>query len=136
MFLPVIVWSRAGVRDNNNEQLPSYITSPLSQVYSRLRSNSAVSWVFMKGNLARVVASLCGYYRQEVGLMVHTSRLPDLNQLARLGEEEEVESLIRLVLGVAVTCPDRARHISIILSQSTQVILTFITFASVICQKM
>ena len=103
---------------------------------SRLRSNSAVSWVFMKGNLARVVKSLCGYYRQEVGLMVDSSRLPDLNQLARLGQEQEVESLIRLVLGVAVTCPDRARHISIILSQSTQVLLTFITFASVICQKM
>ena len=75
----------------------------------------------MKGNLGRVVKSVSGYYRQEVGLIINSSRVPDLNQLARLGHSQQVESLIRLILGVAVTCQDRARHISVILSQETQV---------------
>ena len=67
---------------------------------------------------------------------VEVNRMTPLLVAAKYGCLYMVENLIRLVLGVAVTCPDRARHISIILSQSTQVILTFITLASVICQKM
>ena len=75
----------------------------------------------MKGNLVRVVRCLTGYYRQQLGLLLHTRRMPDLTQLARLGEEEEVDTLIRLILGVAVTCSHRANHIKMILSLNIKV---------------
>ena len=75
----------------------------------------------MKGNLARVVRSLTGYYRHHLGLSLTSSRMADLTQLARLGVEEEVDTLIRLILGVAVTSSQRAEHINMILSLDIQV---------------
>ena len=75
----------------------------------------------MKGNLSRVVKCLTGYYRHQLGLLLHPSRKADLGQLARLGQEEEVDSLVRLILGVAVTCSQRAAHIKLILSLDIQV---------------
>ena len=75
----------------------------------------------MKANLTRVVRSLCGYYKHQVGLVLDSARLPDLGRLGRRGGREEVDSLIRLVLGVAVTCQLRGRHITLILSQEPQV---------------
>ena len=104
----------------------SHLTLPFT---FRLRSNSPSSWVFMKANLTRVVRSLCGYYKHQVGLVLDSVRLPDLGRLGRRGGREEVDSLIRLVLGVAVTCQLRGRHITLILSQEPQVagIVIFMT---------
>ena len=79
------------------------------------------SWVFMKGNLSRIVQCLTGYYRHHLGLLLPTRRMADLTQLARLGEVEEVDTLIRQILGVAVTCSHRATHINIILSLNIEV---------------
>jgi len=41
--------------------------------------------------------------------------MPDLVQLARKGDHTEIDRMIVLVLGCAVTCPDRSCHISRIL---------------------
>ena len=75
----------------------------------------------MKGNLSRVTQCLTGYYRHQLGILLPNNRKADLSQLARLGQEEEMEALIRLILGVAVTCRHRANHINIILSLNIQV---------------
>ena len=88
----------------------------------------------MKGNLDRLLKCLQGYYRLHLGLVLDRHRMPDLVQLARLGDHAEVSNnnsitasywyemtlqidrMIVLVLGCAVTCPDRSCHISRILA--------------------
>ena len=87
----------------------------------------------MKGNLERLLKCLRGYYRLHLGLVLDTQRMPDLVRLARNGDIIEVlvliiltrfspchvaqvDKMILLVIGSAVTCPDRSHHISRILS--------------------
>ena len=88
----------------------------------------------MKGNLERLLKCLRGYYRLHLGLVLDTQRMPDLVRLARNGDIIEVvganvinfqfspktvaqiDKMILLVVGSAVTCPDRSHHISRILS--------------------
>ena len=88
----------------------------------------------MKGNLERLLKCLRGYYRLHLGLLLDTQRMPDLVRLARHGDmievvgsfvpysnfhqknDAQIDKMILLVVGSAVTCPDRNHHISRILS--------------------
>ena len=81
-----------------------------------LRDNSHQSWVFMKNDLERLWRCLQSYYRQHLGLILTQDRVPDLGSIARTGDAENVDKMIVLVLGCAVTCPHRKTHIVSILS--------------------
>ena len=58
----------------------------LNDCRSRFRPNARVSWVFMKGNLERLLKCLRGYYTLHLGLVLDPQRMPDLVRLARQGE--------------------------------------------------
>lgn len=76
----------------------------------------------MKLDLERIVRSVQAYYRHHLGLVLDPARVPDLGQLARHGRDDggedsdNVDRMIGLVLGCAVTCPNRKLHIDKILS--------------------
>ena len=76
----------------------------------------------MKLDLERIVRSIQTYYKHHLGLVLDQDRVPHLGQLARNGRDggvehwDNVDKMIVLVLGCAVTCPHRKQHIDKILS--------------------
>jgi len=91
-----------------------------SRIRKRFRPNAHLSWMFMKGNLERLLKSVQGYYRLHLGLILERIRIPDLVKIARTGDPVEVDRMIVLVLGCAVTCPERGGHITRILSSGSK----------------
>ena len=81
-----------------------------------MRPGASTSWVFMKGNLKRIMIAIRGYYSGHLGLVLSKEREPVLGLIARVGDQVEVEKMMQLVLGCAVTGRERGRHISRILS--------------------
>merc|ERR1719431_1021529 len=59
--------------------------------------------------------ALRGYYSRYLGLVITKEREPVLGLIARVGDKVELEKMLLLVLGCAVTCQGRGRHIKKIL---------------------
>ena len=59
--------------------------------------------------------ALRGYYSRYLGLVITKEREPVLGLIARVGDKVELEKMLLLVLGCAVTCQARGRHIKKIL---------------------
>ena len=83
--------------------------------FTKMRPHASTSWVFMKGNLNRIMVAIRGYYLRHLGLVLSKEREPVLGLIARVGEQVELNKMLLLILGCAVTCPERGRHIRRIL---------------------
>ena len=59
--------------------------------------------------------ALRGYYSRYLGLVITKEREPVLGLIARVGDKVELEKMLLLVLGCAVTCQGRGRHVKKIL---------------------
>ena len=81
-----------------------------------MRINASSSWVFMQGNLKRIMVAIRGYYSGQLGIVLSKEKEPSVGLLARLGDKKELEKMLRLVLGCAVTGTARSAHINRILS--------------------
>ena len=81
-----------------------------------MRPRASMSWVFMKGNLKRLMVAIRGYYSRHLGLLISKDREPVLGLIARVGDQVELEKMMKLVLGCAVTGRERGTHIKRILS--------------------
>jgi hypothetical protein len=81
-----------------------------------MRPRASTSWVFMQGNLKRIMVAIRGYYSWHLGLVLSKEREPVLGLIARVGDQVQMEKMKQLVLGCAVTGQERGRHIRNILS--------------------
>ena len=81
-----------------------------------MRLRASTSWVFMQGNLKRIMVAIRGQYSRHLGLVLSKEREPVLGLIARVGDQVQLEKMMRLVLGCAVTGHERGRHIRKILS--------------------
>ena len=81
-----------------------------------MRPRASTSWVFMQGNLKRIMVAIRGYYSRHLGLVLSKEREPVLGLMARVGDQVQLEKMMRLVLGCAVSGQERGRHIRKMLS--------------------
>ena len=72
---------------------------------------TSTSWVFMQGNLKRIMVAIRGYYSRHLGLVLSKEREPVLGLIARVGDQVQLEKMMWLVLGCAVSAQERGRHI-------------------------
>jgi len=115
----VPLWSlRSGVLVS--EALSNIYPDRFQQLRSRMRAGSEESWIFMKGNLRRILISINSYFRQQLGVCLLQSRIPDILRIARDVDRTELNKLVDLLLGCAITCKGRRDHIERILQMQPQ----------------
>jgi hypothetical protein len=66
-----------------------------------MRPHASTSWVFMQGNLKRIMVAIHGYYSRHLGLVLSKEREPVLGLIARVGDQVQLEKMMQLVLGCA-----------------------------------
>ena len=80
------------------------------------------NWAIAVGNLKSIVKSLEAYYHGVLGKRVVDLDTLDCKAIARNNDTDELLNLLELVIGVAILCEHKARHIQEIFSlgQETQ----------------
>jgi len=86
-----------------------------SKLRVRMRRGASVSWVFMTGNLRRIMISLRSYYYQHIGLVIDKEKEPCLELIARVGDKSQLEKLMKLILACALNGPEKKKNIQRIL---------------------
>ena len=75
----------------------------------------------MVGNLRRIMISIRRYYSEHLGLIIDKEKEPCLGLIARVGDQVQLERMMKLVLGCAVNGPERGKNIARILEMETMI---------------
>jgi len=86
-----------------------------SKLGGKMRRGANISWVFMVGNLKRIMISIRSYYHQHIGLVIDKEKEPCLGLIARIGDKSQLDKLMKLVLACALNGPEKKKNIERIL---------------------